>query len=208
VRTALKAAFLLVLVIIGLTAWVGVRGWLAKDHLQNSANLVARLQTQLEQGTTAPAQATVVRMQHETADASRLTNDRVWRAATHFPGFGDDLAAVHAVSVSGHTLATDSLPSVALAAADVHQLRNSSAVLAPAQVLAAAKRVKVPLTTAQAGVVRAQSQISAVDPDTLFGPVRSGVQQLNTGLAQFNAELRSLITLDSAVLKGGRALTH
>jgi hypothetical protein len=206
VKTALRLVFLLVLVVICLGAWVGVRGWLAKDHLQNTAVLVSRLQTQLEQGSTDPAKATVTRMQHETRDASRLTNDRVWRFATHLPGIGDDLAAVHAVSVSTHTMSTQALPSVATAAADVQRLRNRDAEFTPAQVLAVAKRLKAPLATAQGGVVRAQSQIAAVDPDTLFAPVRSGVTQLSSGLAQFATELRTLIALDSAVLKTSAAL--
>lgn len=200
-RAALRLGFLVVLVLVCLTAWVGIRGVLAKDHLQNSADLVARLQTQLEQGSAGPARTTVADLQDETAEAARLTDDKVWRAYTHLPSVGDDLAAVHAVSVAGHTLSTDALPSIATVAADVHRLRNPGGDLTPAQLVAAARRLKAPLATAQAGVARARAQVDAVDPSGLFGPVRSGVDQFSRGLDQLRTELASLVALDNAALK-------
>lgn len=201
VRTVLRLVFLIVLLVVCLTGWVAVRGWLAKDHLQTSADLVQRLQTQLERGDTGPAQRTLSDLQDETADAMKLTGDRVWRFYGHLPGFGDDLDAVHAVAVSGHTLSTDALPSITAAAADVHRLRNGTGDMTPAQLLAAAKRLKTPLVTAQAGVVLARQQVSAVDPASLFGPVREGVRQFSAGLDTLNSQLTSLITADNAVLK-------
>ena len=200
-RAALRIVSLVVLVLVCLTAWVGVRGWLAKDHLQNSADLVQRLQTQLEQGSTGPAGATVRDLQAETADAMRLTDDRVWRAYQHLPGVGDDMSAVHAVAAAGHTLSTDALPSIAAAAADVHSLRNRGGGATPAQLVAVAKRLKTPLATAQAGVARAREQINAIDPAGLFGPVRTGVRELGSGLDTLSAELASLVAADNAALK-------
>ena len=200
-RAILRLVFVLVLVLVCLAAWVGVRGWLAKDHLQTSADLVQRLQTQLEQGSTVPARTTVTNLQNETADAMRLTDDRVWRAAQHLPGVGDDMAAVHAVSLAGHTLSTDALPSIATAAADVHRLRNRGGDATPAELATVARRLKTPLATAQAGVAQAQEQIAAVDPATLFAPVRSGVQEFSSGLDTLSAELASLVAANNAVLK-------
>jgi hypothetical protein len=205
VRFIARLVFLVVLVLICLTAWVGIRGWLAKDHLQASADLVSRLQTQLEEGSTGPAKDTVARMQDETADAVRLTGDPVWRAATHLPGVGDDLSAVHQVALSGHTLSTDALPSIAAAAAQVEVLRGGASQSSPAQLVAAAKQLQVPLRTADAGVTRARAQISGVDPAGLMAPVRSGVEQLDSGLATLQSTLASLIRLDSAGLKAAAA---
>ena len=204
-RIIARLVFLVVLVLICLTAWVGIRGWLAKDHLQASADLVSRLQTQLEEGSTGPAKDTVTRMQHETADAVRLTGDPVWRAATHLPGVGDDLSAVHQVALSGHTLSTDALPSIAAAAAQVEVLRGGASQSSPAQLVAAAKQLQVPLRTADAGVTRARAQISGVDPAGLMGPVRTGVEQLDSGLATLQGTLATLIRLDSTGLKAAAA---
>ena len=204
-RAILRLVFVVVLVLVCLTAWVGVRGWLAKDHLQTSADLVQRLQTQLEQGSSGPANVTVRNLQRETADAMRLTDDRVWRAYQHLPGIGDDMAAVHAVALAGHTLSTDALPSIAAAATDVHSLRNRGSTATPAQLVAAAKRLRTPLTTAQAGVARARDQITAVDPASLFGPVRTGVQEFSSGLDTLSTELASLLAADAAALKAAGA---
>lgn len=204
-RAILRLVFVVVLVLVCLTAWVGVRGWLAKDHLQTSADLVQRLQTQLEQGSSGPANVTVRNLQRETADAMRLTDDRVWRAYQHLPGIGDDMAAVHAVALAGHTLSIDALPSIAAAATDVHSLRNRGGTATPAQLVAAAKRLRTPLTTAQAGVARARDQITAVDPAGLFGPVRTGVQEFSSGLDTLSTELASLLAADAAALKAAGA---
>jgi len=205
VRTALRVTSVVVVILICLGAWVGVRGWLAKDHLEASADLVSRLQTQLERGDASAARQTLVKLQNETGDAVKLTGDPVWRATQHLPG-GSNLRAVHAVSVAGHTLSVASLPAVTAAAADVNRLTSSTGALTPVQLLAAARRLRAPLATAQTGVRQAQAEIGAVDPATLMGPVRDGVDQFNSGLSTLATELQSLVTTDNAVIKAGAAL--
>jgi hypothetical protein len=206
VRTALRAVSVLVVVLVCLGAWVGVRGWLAKDHLEASADLVTRLQTQLERGDAAAARQTLLKLQNETEDAVKLTGDPVWRTAQHLPWGGDDLRAIHAVSVAGHTLSVASLPAVTAAATDVNRLTSSNGALTPVQLLAVARRLQAPLATAQTGVRQAQAQIGAVDPATLMGPVRTGVDQFNSGLDRLAAELQALVTADAAAIKAGTAL--
>jgi hypothetical protein len=205
VRTVLRLVSVLVFVVICLTLWVGVRAWLAKDHLEASADLVSRLQTQLEQGESAPAHDTLVRLQDETHDAVRLTSDPVWRFAQHLPG-GDNLSAVHAVSVAGHTVSIESLPPVVAAAAGVSQLTQSGGDVTPSQLLAIARRLQKPLATAQSGVDQARVEISAVDPATLIAPVRSGVEQFSSGLETFSTELTALRKADAAIIAAGAAL--
>lgn len=202
----MRLAFLLVLVVVLLVAWVGVRGWLAKDHLQNSADLVQRLQTQVERGDVAPARTTLRELQSETQSAVSLTGDVVWRGFGHLPVVGDDMRAVHVVAVAGHGLTVDALPPLASAANDVHALRSTAAGLTPRQLVAAAQRLKTPLVDAKAGVDSARGQIGAVNPDSLFAPVRSGVQQFDSGLDQLSRELASLIAADTTALKAAGTL--
>jgi hypothetical protein len=192
-------------VLVLLAAWVGVRGWLAKDHLETSADLVQRLQVQVEQGNTASAQRTLRALQNHTASAVRLTGDVAWRGAGHLPLVGGDLQAVHAVAVTGHTLSTRALPPLTAAAADINALRSAGSVT-PAQALAAARRLKAPLATAKAGVDQARSEIHAVDPAGLTGPIRTGVRQLSDRLDQLSGELTSLIAADTAALRVAGAL--
>lgn len=207
VRPLVRVFSLLLLVLVLLVAWVGVRGWLAKDHLENSADLVQRLQAQVERGQTAPARTTMHQLQSETASAVSLTGDVVWRGFGHLPSVGDDMQAVHTVAVAGHALTLDSLPSLVSAAADVQSLRNaSSSGLTPKQLVQAAQRLKAPLASAKAGLDRARSQIQAVDPATLMGPVRTGVQQFASGLDELDRDLTALIAADDAALKAAGAV--
>jgi hypothetical protein len=205
VRALLRSFFLLVLVLVLLAAWVGVRGWLAKDHLETSADLVQRLQVQVERGNTGTAQRTLRDLQNHTGSAVRLTGDAVWRGTGHLPFVGDDLQAVHTVAIIGHTLSTEALPPLAAAAADIDALR-SAGQLTPAQALAAAQRLRAPLTTAKAGVDQARTEIHAVDPAGLIGPLRTGVRQLSDRLDQLSVELTSLIAADSAALRAAAAV--
>jgi hypothetical protein len=207
VRALLRVFFLLVLVAVLLVAWVGIRGWLAKDHLENSADLVQRLQLQVERGNAAPARTTLRNLQSETASAVSLTGDVVWRGFGHLPAVGDDLHAVHVVAVAGHDLTVDALPPITAAATDVSTLRNAAASgLTPAQIVAAAQRLKAPLANAKAGVDRARALIAAVDPAGLMAPVRTGVQQFRSKLDQLSVELTALIAADDAAIKAASAL--
>jgi hypothetical protein len=206
-RIVLRVVFLLVLVIVLLVAWVGVRGWLAKDHLENSADLVQRLQLQVERGNVGPARSTLRQLQAETLSAERLTGDVVWRGFTHLPGIGDDLRAVHIVAVAGHQLTLDALPPLTAATTDVATLRSATTgSVTPRQIATAAQRLKTPLANAKTGVDQARAQIAAVDPAGLFGPVRTGVQEFRSGLDQLSTELTVLIAADDAAVKAAGAL--
>lgn len=206
VRTLLRLFFLVVLVLVLLVGWVGIRGWLAKDHLETSADLVQRLQLQVERGNTVAAQRTLRDLQSHTASSVRLTGDVVWRGAGHLPVIGDDLQAVHTVAITGHTLSTQALPPLTAAAADINALR-SVGQLTPAQALAAARRLKAPLATAKAGVDQARSEIHAIDPAGLIGPLRTGVRELSDRLDQLSGELTSLIAADNTALRAAGALS-
>lgn len=206
VRTLLRVFFLLVLVLVLLVGWVGVRGWLAKDHLETSADLVQRLQVQVERGNTVAAQRTLRDLQGHTASAVRLTGDVVWRGTGHLPFIGDDLQAVHTVAVTGHTLSTQALPPLTAAAADINGLR-SVGQLSPAQAIAAARRLKAPLATAKAGVDQARTEIRSIDPAGLMAPLRTGVRELSDRLDQLSGELTALIAADNTALRAAGALS-
>jgi hypothetical protein len=205
VRPLLRLFFLLVLVLVLLTAWVGVRGWLAKDHLETSADLVQRLQVQVERGDTTAAQRTLRDLQAHTASAVRLTGDVVWRGAGHLTVVGDDLKAVHTVAVTGHTLSIDALPPLTAATADIKALR-STGQLTPAEAIAAARRLKTPLATAKTGVDQARTEIHAIDLTGLVAPLRTGVRELGDRLDQLSVELTALVAADNAALRAAGAV--
>lgn len=205
VRPLLRLFFLVVLVLVLLAAWVGVRGWLAKDHLETSADLVQRLQVQVERGDTISAQRTLRDLQANTASSVRLTGDVVWRGAGHLPFIGDDLRAVHTVAVTGHTLSLQALPPLTAATKDIAALRSPGS-LTPAQAITAARELKAPLATAKSGVDQARTQIHAIDLAGLIGPLRTGVRQLGDRLDQLSVELTALVAADNAALQAAGAL--
>jgi hypothetical protein len=97
-----------VLLAIAATAWVGVRGWLAKDHLEKAVSLVPRIEQGARQGSSSAA--TLAALQRETGAARDLTRDPVWSAAQHLPWVGDDLGAVGAAARSADMVSTGAAP--------------------------------------------------------------------------------------------------
>jgi hypothetical protein len=98
----------LLLVVAALAVWVGVRGWLAKDHLERAAVLVPRLEQQARAG--AATSGDLRTLQRETGAARDLTGDPVWSSAMHLPWIGDDLSAVRAAAVAVDVVARDAVP--------------------------------------------------------------------------------------------------
>jgi hypothetical protein len=99
---------IVVLLAMAAAAWIGVRGWLAKAHLEEAASLVPRLEQQARLGT--PGSGDVRALQAETGAARNLTGDPVWSGAQHLPWLGDDLSAVRASARAVDTVATGAVP--------------------------------------------------------------------------------------------------
>lgn len=98
--------FLILLVIIA--AWVGVRGWMAYQHL-------ARIEVGISDASSALASdpgaagATVARLAADASAAQDLTSDPVWHLAEGSPWIGPQLQAFGAVASAGDTLLSDAL---------------------------------------------------------------------------------------------------
>jgi len=98
-RVILLALGALALVITFCVAWLGVRGWLATQHLRSAVTLAGRVQDGLtaNDGTTTLDAAGGLRS--EVSSAVDLTGDPIWRGAEFIPFIGDDLRAVRQVSI-------------------------------------------------------------------------------------------------------------
>jgi hypothetical protein len=103
-----RVAVMVLLLAIAAAAWVGVRGWLAKGHLESAASLVPRLEQQALRGT--PDRGDLRALQRETGAARDLTGDPLWSAVQHVPWLGDDVAAVRAAARAVDTVATGVVP--------------------------------------------------------------------------------------------------
>jgi len=115
---ARRVLLALAIAVVLCAAWVGVRGYLASQHLQNAVALA----TEVRSGITDGGDATLQRahdLQSEVQAAEGLTGDVVWRGTEFVPFIGDDLRAVRQVSAVLSRVADDAVVPVAEVASTV-----------------------------------------------------------------------------------------
>jgi hypothetical protein len=173
---------MLVLLAVAATAWVGVRGWLAKDHLEQAAALLPTLEQQALTGKS--TEADLRRLQHETQAARELTGDRVWSAATHLPWVGDDVSAVRAVARAADIVADRAAPDLLKAAGslDPARLRPKDGRIDLGPIM----KAQTPLRSADKALRQARAglnpYVSGSHSTSLLGPVERAVTKLATEL--------------------------
>jgi len=107
--------FLVLLVVMA--AWVGVRGWMAYQHLSRIEAGISAASSALASDPGA-AGATVARLATDASAAHDLTSDPVWHLAEGAPWIGPQLQAFGTVASAGDTLLSDALLPLVTAAQD------------------------------------------------------------------------------------------
>ncbi|GAA1773397.1 DUF4012 domain-containing protein [Luedemannella helvata] len=169
---------------------VGVAGvgWLAVDalavrrHLQESARLLVDLRERLDAGDRDGGRQAVARLRAETAAARARTGARPWRAGTHLPRVGADLAALATIARVLDELSRRGLPELADVAATL-----DPASLAPRGTgvdLSRLSHAEPAIRVADAAVRQARDQVAAVPTAGLTDQVRDGLADLRAGLDQ------------------------
>lgn len=74
--------------------WIGVRGWLAKESLEEARTLVSELRVQASAMALTEIPVTFDALSQRTATARSLTSDPVWRVAEYLPWAGENLRVV------------------------------------------------------------------------------------------------------------------
>jgi hypothetical protein len=179
-RVVLWIVLAIVLLLLLAVVWVGVRGVLAKQHLERSVGLVSTLKSQITAGDSDAAKRTARELEDNAASARSLTSDPVWGAAQYTPFFGTNLRAVRQVAVVVDDVATGAVRPVA----DVIGDFNPGA-FAPKN-----GRIDLqPLVNAQPEVARAtktltqaDSAAERIDTSATLSPVTSAVNQLRNAL--------------------------
>lgn len=186
-RVVLWTVLAVVLLLILAVAWVGVRGVLAKGHLQRAVADVSALRSQLTDVDTSAAQRTAKHLEDEASAARSLTGDPVWGAAQNVPFFGTNLRAVREVAVIVDDVADGAVSPVA---GVVGGLGADS--FAPKD-----GRVDLdPLVAAQPAVARAAETLTkadrdaqAIDTSGTLSPVTSAVKQLQNALQSVEGQV-------------------
>jgi len=100
----------IVVLLIAVGAWLGIRGLQAKNQLEASVPLVSQLKDQLLAQDIVAAQKTLDDITPRVAEARALTSDVVWTTAEHTPVVGSNLTAVRELAAITDAIVTDAIP--------------------------------------------------------------------------------------------------
>ena len=169
-------------------AWVGVRGLLARRHLEQARSGVADVRSHLLAGDSTQAAAALAEVQGNTAQARRLTADPIWRVVASTPYAGRSLRTAGGLAATVDDLARQTLP----------DLLAAGAALAPSRLRTGAASVNLaPLQQAQTPLAQAATTLDAVSRRVvalphrgILAPVASAVQELERQLASISGQVR------------------
>lgn len=162
----------LLLLVVASAAWIGVRGFLAQQHLRAAQTAAAEVSSALAASNPGDAAAIASRVQdvsEELAAARGLTGDPVWTAAESLPWVGPQLTAVGEVTKALATIVESAGPLVdAMAGPEASALTVTQGAV---QVSALAA-LREPAEVAAGAARRSAENLRAVDEDLLLPPVR------------------------------------
>ncbi|MEO3743311.1 DUF4012 domain-containing protein [Plantactinospora sp. B5E13] len=196
-RPNLRRILLTTLVVSCLLAlsvgWVGLRGWQARGHLENAADLAQELSRQVLDGETVQARRTLAALQQQTAAARSRTDDLGWRAAAHTPYGGQTLVAVRGLAEGIDELARRAFPPLVELDFEVLLPRTGRIDLA------ALRAVLPTVAQVDTAVQEVRERLSELPADGLSAPVADAVRQTR-------AELDRLVGFTGAVRRSGALL--
>ncbi|WP_167550817.1 DUF4012 domain-containing protein [Cryobacterium arcticum] len=184
----------LVVIVVGLVAWVGVRAGLARAELEAAIPLAGDMQRQVVAGEGDAARLTGEKLTERAASAAVLTSDPVWRAFEVVPALGPNLAVVRQLAGAINDLAQDGIAPLAQVAGQisVDDFRPVDGTVDVQPLLAAQPAVSQALTAMRT----AQTQVAEIDGDGTIDQVAEAVVRLSTAV---NAAEPALDAVDKAV---------
>ena len=105
-------ALAVLLVVLALGAWLGVRASLAKNALEAAQSEAKSLQSAVLKGDASGTEATQRALTKHTGEAVSLTSDPIWRAAEAVPFLGVNFSAVRQAAAATDDVAVDVVPKV------------------------------------------------------------------------------------------------
>jgi hypothetical protein len=175
-----------VLAVLGIllfaVAWVGVRGLLAKNALDEAVPAASVLAKQISAGDRAAAQRSLMKLKSNASEAAALTSDPVWRAVEVLPLVGPNLTAVRQAADIVDDVARDAVAPIVGISATV-SLDKFAPVNGAVQLQ--------PLIDAQPGLAAAAEALNtaekrsrAIDNKNVLGPVAAAVTKLQDTVSQ------------------------
>ena len=176
----LRAALILLFLLMAATAWVVYTGVRAKGELLLAAGDVSALQRQAQSGDVAGERSSLARLQQEAHSARAETSDPIWRAVRFTPIWGNNATAIATVSSAVDELAQQALPPLVATSAtlDLQAIapHGGRIDLAPIQHAAPA------VVRAAAAVERVRDQVAGISTSGLLPVVRTSLVTLRADL--------------------------
>ena len=189
-RITLWVVLGLLAVLVLSTAWVGVRGYLAKGDLESAIPLASSIQDQLLAAEGAGAADSVTQLQEHSASAAALTSDPIWRAFETLPWLGTNLTAVRQMAGAVDDVAQNAVGPLAEVAAtiDLEAFKPVDGAIDTQPLRDAQPQV----SAAADSLNRAADAAEAIDTSSVLGVVRSAATQLQSVLTPTAASLDAM----------------
>ncbi|GIG22678.1 hypothetical protein Cch01nite_34020 [Cellulomonas chitinilytica] len=187
-RRVVLVVALVLLVLALLAGWLMFRGYQAAAGLLDAKAVVADVQHGIDEGDATRLGADLAAAQDATARARAASHDPVWRAASHLPRIGPQLAAVSTLSAALDDVTHDALPAAADLTALVGEgtgIRDADGRIVLAPLAAAAPSLADAATVARS----AQTRVDAIDTDELVGALAGPVRDAQDALAKLSGVL-------------------
>jgi hypothetical protein len=168
---------LLLALLGGGAAWVVSSALTVKDELEAARPLLSTVKDKVLAGEAGSAQNDADELAEHTAAARGATANPAWFLSELVPGIGQNLSAIRVVAESVDGVVDEGvMPAVALGD------KLSPAVFKPvdgAVNLQAVQEVLPVVESAGAALTRAKDDISTIDADSLIGPVKTAVTEID-----------------------------
>ncbi len=183
------AAALLLLLLLGLAAWVGPRALSAKRHLEAAKATLAAARTALTDRRLPEARAAIAAAGADTEQARHLTHDPAWSVLGHIPYLGRTFRVVSGLSQAADDIARTVLPRVLTQVSDLdpQKLRRPDGSVD----LTILHRVRPALGTAADGATHAEDSVKALPDSLVLGKVDTARRQLLALATQLAQALRA-----------------
>jgi len=163
-----------------LVGWIGIRGFMAKQALENAMPDARSVQASIASGDIKAAAVSAADLADRAHEAASLTDDPIWRMAEVVPVVGPNLAAVRQTAGAAEILAAQVVqPLIGVAEqVDPAHLKPVGGAVDLAPIEAAAPR----MLAAQKAFHRAEASVNGIDRNDVIGPVGSAIDRLDAML--------------------------
>ena len=166
------------LVFVGIAAWIVPRAFAAETELEAAIRLATAVQGQLLTGEGDQAARSAKKMSEHTAAGRDLTDDFIWQGLEWIPWAGENLKAVRLAAITADELAVNAV--VPAASISIDGFKPVDGRFDVEAITDLGSTVDVVAETIAAG----EERMSTIDRSALISQVASGVGKLDAALAK------------------------